>query len=157
MLYTKIKNTSFVASNHYNKQVKLDYQPTFLFPKRIPKPKTQQTKIWKTNKYNVNYEDYKIINELSINYLRSLKGSLSPDIFLAHLYKAELTGIHIRIVGRAGYGYVVEERVNSLYVVFADNVVRLFIKKLVDFVIELDGVEYFFFGKNLKKNRFVKK
>lgn len=157
MLYTKIKNTSFVASNHYNKYLKLDYQPTFLFPKRIPTPKLTSNKIHSVNKYDLDYNEYKFINELSKNYMRSLKGNLSPDNFLPHLLKAELTGASIKTIKSKNYGFIIEERVNSIFVLYENNIVKMFIKKNNNFVVELDGVEYLFFGENLKKNRFFKK
>lgn len=100
------------------------------------------------------YADFAKINTLHTAYLAKLRGRLSPDAFLPILHGAELTGAAIRIRGEDGY--IIEERKNSLVVIFLDDRVRVFPKDVWDFSLIADGVEYYFFARALKKNRFTR-
>lgn len=101
------------------------------------------------------FEDFKEINILHQNYIRKLKGSLYPTMFLDVLYKAELTGALIKIAGKEGI--VVEERKNTLCVIFKDNKVKVFPKTLWNFTFSFEGVDYLFMCKALKKSRIIAK
>lgn len=100
------------------------------------------------------HSEFAKINELHCAYLSRLRGRLSPELFLPVLHTAELTGAAVRIRGQDGY--IIEERKNSLVVIFPDDRVRLFPKDVWDFSVLADGVEYLFFAASLKKNRFMK-
>lgn len=100
------------------------------------------------------YEDFKTVNQMHTEYLRELKGALSPKAFLDILYRAELTGAQIRIAGKVGI--VVEERKNSLSVIFEGNKVKIYPKKVWDFQLIFDGAQYFFFSEALKKGRSLR-
>lgn len=94
------------------------------------------------------------IKKLHIEYLIELKQNASPDFFLPILLKAELTGASIKLNKKEGI--VVEERENTIKL-YIDGKIKMFVKNLINFSIEVDKVEYTFYGKNLKKNRFIKK
>lgn len=100
------------------------------------------------------YEEFKIINELHNDYIRELKGNQHPNAFNDILYKSELTGAKIRINGK--FGFVIEERKNSLTVIFEGDKIKIFPKAVWNFVYSFDGVDYMFFTSNMKKNRFLK-
>lgn len=100
------------------------------------------------------YEDFIEINKIHSAYLKELKGNLSPKGFLDILYKSELTGAMIDIAGKSGF--VIEERKNSISVIFPENIVKLYIKSCWNFKINFEGVDYLFFCNNLKNNRFLK-
>lgn len=101
------------------------------------------------------YEDFKTINQMHTGYLRELQGNLPPKAFLDTLYRAELTGALIQIAGKEGI--VVEERRNSLSVIFEGNVIKIYPKKVWDFRLIFDGVQYLFFSEALKKGRSLKR
>lgn len=153
MLYTRIKNTRFIASNRYDSILNISYQPTFIFTK-IPKQKSfAKKKVPKTN--FMDFSQIHKIAELHTEYLKSLKSNATPDNFLPILYKAELTGATIEIENY-GAGVVLEERENVLRV-YTKGKIKTFVKNNINFPISLDNVKYIFCGKNLKKNRFIKK
>lgn len=97
------------------------------------------------------YDDAVRLNAMHSEYIRRIKGPLRPDDFNAVLLRAELTGARVRVAGRAGY--VVEERRNSLVVVYPGDRVRIHPKATTDFVVAVDGVDYRFIGRALKKSR----
>lgn len=105
---------------------------------------------------NVRYRDFVEINRMFVEYLDRLKGAMDPSSFLHKMYSAELTGASVRIC-RGGSGIVVEERANSIIVVLEDDTVKTYIKRVNDFIIEHDGIEYIFVGAMMKTNRFTKK
>lgn len=100
------------------------------------------------------YESFIEINALHRAYISELKGQLGPDAFLSILWQAELTGAMITIAGKEGI--VVEERKNSLVVIFSNDKVKIFPKAVWDFCFQFDGVTYFFYAKNLRHNRLMK-
>ncbi|KAI5168391.1 hypothetical protein PAEPH01_0088 [Pancytospora epiphaga] len=100
------------------------------------------------------YEDFHEINRFHSAYIEELKGHLGPDAFLPILWQAEMTGAIITIGGREGV--VVEERKNSLLVIFKNNKVKLFPKEVWDFSFQFQDKTYFFYSKNLKHNRTTK-
>lgn len=97
------------------------------------------------------FTDFEKINEMHTEYLRRLKGSCTPQAFLDVLYKAELTGTRIKIDKKEGF--IVEERRNSIFVIFESNKIKIYPKKVWDFILMFDGVEYMFICESLKKNR----
>lgn len=99
------------------------------------------------------FRDFVGVSEMHNSYIRELKGNLSPKAFLDVLYKAELTGAKIKIAGKEGI--VVEERKNSLFVIFSSNQTKLYPKRSWDFSLVIDGVEYRFLPENLKINRKI--
>lgn len=100
------------------------------------------------------YDDFKIINQLHQEYLKEIKGVLSHTAFLDIIYKAELTGAKIEIAGKEGF--VIQERKNTIFVIFPGNITKIFPKKIWDFKLKFEDVEYLFFAKALKNGRFFK-
>lgn len=156
MVYKKIKESSFIPSSHFKSILNIDYQPTFSFntyqrkeKKIIPK------KIQKADFNKMKYSDFLPINQLHTEYIQELKGNLSPDNFLPILYRAELTGAKIIINNKSGF--IVEERVNTLFIIFEDDKIKIFPKNQNNFIFEHENIQYIFYGKNLKKNRFLRK
>lgn len=99
------------------------------------------------------FESFLKINELHNDYIKELKGNLSPKAFLDVLYKAELTGAKIKIAGREGI--IVEERKNSICVIFSTNETKIYPKRNWDFSLIFENVEYTFLCENLKANRKI--
>ncbi|ELA41595.1 uncharacterized protein VICG_01343 [Vittaforma corneae ATCC 50505] len=100
-----------------------------------------------------NFEDFVKINKMHSSYVQELKGNLSPKAFLDVLYRAELTGAKVKIAGKEGI--IVEERKNSLCVIFSSNQMKLYPKRSWDFSLVFDGIEYQFLSENLKTNRKI--
>jgi len=119
-----------------------------------PKKKEIQKGLRKIATERFKYSDFEDINKLHLEYLQELRGGLSSSAFMDILYKAELTGAKIEIAGRTGF--VLEERKNSLFVIFPGNLVKIYPKKLWDFSLEFEGIKYLFFSEALKKGRFLK-
>lgn len=87
-------------------------------------------------------------------YIAKLLGNVHPEAAMALLYQAELTGAEIKI--NNSVGIIIEERKNSLIVIFKDNKVRCFPKSTNSFIFSFNGTDYLFIAKNLKKNRIFK-
>lgn len=123
-------------------------------PMTRPRKKNLQA-VRRVERERVRYEDFLEINKLFREYLTRLKGTMGISNFVNKLYMAELTGAVVRIGSRSGI--VVEERANSIVVVFEDDSVKTFLKRIHDFVVAHDGIDYIFVGLRMKSNRFVKK
>lgn len=148
---------SFSAEAHYESKIKqgsIKNQSAVLrFNNSVFEPK--QSKIEKgfrrICKDQFNYSCFSEINTLHCEYLRKIKETAGPKGFLENLFKAELTGAKIKIANRIGF--VVEERKNTLVVIFEGNDLKIFAKKVFNFSVLFEGVEYFFYSENLKKGR----
>ncbi|KAM0675485.1 hypothetical protein GVAV_000850 [Gurleya vavrai] len=154
MPYTKILKSSFIASNHYSQISKNTFQHSFSFYSETIQRKQKIKKIHPVNQF-LKYKDYLQINKMHVEYFKELKKGMSNDAFLGVLYKAELTGAIVEICGKKGI--IVEERANSIRIIFENDSVKMYFKNVNNFIIEFDGVKYLFFGQNLAKNRFLKK
>lgn len=108
------------------------------------------------DRQRIKYKDFVEINKMFVEYLNSLKGSMNPSAFVSKLYMCELTGAGITVLG-GKRGIVVEERVNSIVAVLEDDSVKTYLKRITDFAITHDGVEYVFVGSKMKANRFIRK
>ena len=114
--------------------------------------KTEQEKgLRRVCKDRFNFENFQAVNALYNDYLRELKGNLTPKAFLDILYKAELTGAKIKIDNKEGL--IVEERKNSICVIFSSNQMKIYPKRTWDFSLIFDCVEYKFLCEKLKINR----
>lgn len=149
----------FSAEAHFESKIKqgsikdqsvLRFGATPLEPKKFHSEKGLR----RIAKDRFSYESFQAINQMHTEYLRELKGHLPPKAFLDVIYKAELTGALIQIAGKEGI--VVEERRNSLCVIFVGNVIKIYPKKIWDFKLIFDGVRYLFFSEGLKKGRLLK-
>lgn len=102
----------------------------------------------------IEYDRFKILNKLHTEYMTELKNKNKGNAFNNILYGAELSGAEIEIDNKKGF--VVEERKNSISVVFPDNKVKLYPKDVWNFLYLFDNCKYYFVAKKLKKNRFFK-
>ncbi|WUR03187.1 ribonuclease P protein component [Vairimorpha necatrix] len=95
---------------------------------------------------------YKILEKANILFNEYIK---TQKIDTSFIYKMELTGSQIYIKNVPCF--VVEERKNSLVVIYKDEKIKTFIKNGLVFCIELNNIKYTIIGKNLKINRFIKR
>lgn len=105
-------------------------------------------------KDNFKFEEFKEINKLHNDYLDKLKGQLHPNIFQEILYKAELTGAKIEIANKEGY--VIEDRKNTLTVIFENDIIKVYSKQIYDFSLVHQNVKYMFYSGALKAGRLFK-
>ncbi|KAM0680251.1 hypothetical protein GINT2_001636 [Glugoides intestinalis] len=154
-------NPSFSPAAHFESKIKQEAKKDasailhFAPPPFIPKTVVPEKGLRKILKDRFSFEDFTEINSMHQHYIRKLKGTLLPSVFLDILYKAELTGAKINIAGKEGI--VVEERKSTLCVIFKDNKVKLFPKNVWNFTFPFEGVNYLFICKSLKKNRSITK
>lgn len=152
---------AFIPEDHFESKVKnkllwsqgtvLSFTPQPFTPKTRPVEKGRKRIL----RDNMKYEEFQEINQMHREYMKKIIGNLHPDAALEIIYKADLTGAQIEINNHKGY--VVHERKNSLAVIFPTDEVKIFPKSIWDFKISFEGIDYIFFGKNLKKNRFMRK
>lgn len=153
-------NKALDPEGHFNSKIKsctVRDQGTvisFVSQPFIPKKFTTEKGIKRIVKEDYKYSDFIEINKMHREYLRELRGTLHPYASLNLIYKAELTGAEIEIAGRTGF--VIQERKNSLTVIFPGDLIKVYPKSLWNFRMKADGIDYLFFGKDLKKNRFLK-
>ncbi len=119
------------------------------FTKKIP-PKG----IKRINRDVINFKDFEIINKLHKEYLQELRANHKGNSFENILFNSELTGAEIEIDNKKGI--VVEERKNSILVIFKDNKIKLYPKNVWNFTLDFENIKYLFFPQKLKKNRFLK-
>jgi len=149
----------FSAEQHYESKIRqgsIRGQSTILHFDRKPlecRKREQEKGIRRVCRDRFRFEDFVSLNSLHTDYLKELKGDLGSKAFLDVIYKAELTGARVRIAGREGI--VVEERKNSLCVIFESNEVKIYPKRNWDFTVLFDGVEYIFISRNLRANRLT--
>ena len=155
-----VSHSNFDAESHFNSKLRrgtIRDQGTIISFASKPfnsKIKTQEKGLKKIKKEKFRYNEFMPINIIHTEYIKELKGNLHPDAFMDVLYKAELTGAKVRINGKEGF--VIEERKNSMCVIFEDDKVNIFPKNVWDFVYTFENIDYFFYSENLKKNRFLK-
>lgn len=164
-MYRKLSNTDFDVVEHLNANITGETLNTSFrvvhmsnsIEKRETKGKV--VSIRATHFDNIQFQDFVQASALHERYLSEIKASMSPSAFLAHLYKAELTGAKVSVIKdkRAVEGIVVEERRNVLVIVHADNSIKMYPKASNRFVLRHDGIRYFFFGDGMKKSRFFKR
>ena len=129
------------------------------------------------------YSDFVEINKLHCEYLNKIKENSNgtnskgnTSGFLENIYKAELTGASVKLINledkgklenkinledkdklQDKIGFIVEERKNSLVVIFKENEIKIFPKKSWNFSILFEGIEYLFISELLKKGRLFNK
>eukprot|EP00866_Antonospora_locustae_P001771 jgi/Antlo1/1771/2351 len=164
-MYRKLANTDFDVVEHLDTNISgetLDSSFRIVHTSNSIEKKETITKaisIRATHFTNIQFQDFVPASVLHEKYLAEIKASMSPSAFLAHLYKAELTGAKVCVIKdkRAVEGIVVEERKNVLIIVHADNNIKMYPKISSRFVLRHDGIRYFFFGAGMKKTRFFKR
>lgn len=152
--------SNFSPENHYDLKIKngsiRDQNATLKFDD--PPFKSKDFKIEKgfkrIKKDNFKYAEFVDIHQMHTEYLTKLKGHHNPDTFLELIYKAELTGASIEINNKIGF--VIEERKNSLTVIFPDDSIKIFPKAVFNFNIIFEGIKYIFFANSLKHSRLIK-
>lgn len=149
----------FSAEQHYESKIKqgsIRNQSVILHFDRKPleyKTKQREKGIRRISKDRFNFKDFLEITQLHSEYLKELKGGLSPKAFLDVIYKAEMTGARVRIAGKDGI--IVEERKNSIAVIFESNDVKIYPKRNWDYSVLFEGVEYIFMSRRLRPNRML--
>jgi hypothetical protein len=152
----------FNIENHYGAHLKKETIRSESFPfilanrefSKEQKPSFPAIKI--TERSKIKYTDFLKMNKMFTEYLTRLKGTINSAMFANKIYTAELTGAKVKISdGRSGI--VVEERANSLVIVFENDLIKTFIKRTNSFSVEHDGIYYIFVGSGMKPNRFTKK
>lgn len=164
-MYEKIGNSDFNVIDHYNSKIKetnIEDEFKTVYMGNTPKSKEvkqKERKIERTNYKHFKYDEFLKINNMHKEYLDKLKGSMNCSAFLAHLYKAELTGamLSFKTNGKTKSGIVVEERENVLIIIHENDVIRMYPKINHCFILEHQEVKYFLIGKGMHKNRFLKK
>ena len=152
-------SANFSAEAHYESKIKqgsIKNQSSLLrFDSFVfePKKTTIEKGLRRICKDEFKFSDFQEINKLHTDYLRKIKEISGCKGFLEGLTKAELTGAKIKISDKIGF--IVEERKNSLIVIFEKNIIKIFPKKVWDFWILFDGEEYKFYSEQLKKSRIV--
>ncbi|KAI5149672.1 hypothetical protein ENBRE01_1054 [Enteropsectra breve] len=126
----------------------------FSSKRRELKASKQEKGIPRIVKENFTYGEMQKINKIHKEYLSELKGKHVPSTFMDVLYRAELTGAEISIAGKTGI--VIEERKNVMVVIFPCDIIKIYPKNKYDFSINIDEVDYIFYGSNLKINRMLK-
>lgn len=155
-----MRDKNFDAEAHFESKLKgssiRDHGTVISFAARpfSPARRPAEKGIKRVVREKFKYEEFKKINGMHTAYMRQLVGRLSPDAAMDAIYRAELTGAEIVVNGTAGF--VIEERKNSLTVIFRGDRVKVFPKAVWDFTYVLDGVEYIFYAAALKKGRFLK-
>lgn len=150
----------FSAEEHYELKIKqgsIRSQSVYLrFGKNEPKKKiiNKEKGFKRIIKDNFKFEDFVEINDLHTKYLDNLKGQFHPTAFQEILYKAELTGAKIEIAQKEGY--IIEERKNTLTVIFMNDIIKVYPKKVFDFSLKHQGVKYMFYSNALKGGRLYK-
>lgn len=148
---------NFSAEAHYESKIRQgsikNQSAVIRFDSQVfePKKSTVEKGLRRICKDQFKFEDFFEINQLHNNYLHQIKELSGAKKFLENILKAELTGAKIKIANKTGF--VVEERKNSLIVIFEDNRTRIFPKKSWDFILFFDGIQYKFYSSRLKKNR----
>lgn len=151
----------FDVEDHYGAHLKKETLRTlsqlFVLTNKAVDTKRKEASraIRRVERDRIRYRDFVEINELFVDYLTKLKGTASASNFMNKMHTAELTGAIVGVRGKCGI--IVEERMNSIIVVFEDDTVKTYLKKTNDFVIEYEGAKYIFIGSKMKINRFVKK
>lgn len=164
-MYRKLANTDFDVVEHLNTNITNETLDSSFrvvhMSSSIEKRETkrQAVLIRATHFTNIRFQDFVEASVLHEKYLAEIKASMPPNAFLAHLYKAELTGAKVCVMKdkRAVEGIVVEERKNVLIIVHADNSIKMYPKTSNNFMLRYDGIRYFFFGSGMKKTRFFKR
>lgn len=164
-MYQKLCNSDFDVVGHLNANIEGEtlessFKVVHTTESIREKPsKKMKRKIESTHFRGVHFEDFVAISRLHEKYIAELKAEMSPDLFLSHLYKAELTGaqVEIRSKGIRRKGIVVEERANVLLVIHESGAIKMYPKAANNFLIDHDGVKYLFFGKRMRSGRFYKK
>ena len=152
----------FNIERHYGAHLKKETIRSESFPFVLADREFSKTRkqsfpaIKRIEKSKIKYTDFLRINKMFTEYLSRLKGTINPAMFANKIYTSELTGAKVKISdGRAGI--VIEERVNSLVIVFKNDQVKTLIKRTNNFSVEHDGTYYIFVGSGMKSNRFTKK
>lgn len=164
-MYRKLSNTDFDVVEHLNTNITGETLNSSFrvvhMSNSIEKRETKRkaVSIRATHFDNVQFQDFVPASILHERYLAEIKASMPPNAFLAHLYKAELTGAKVCVIKdkRAVEGIVIEERKNVLVIVHADNSTKVYPKATNRFVLRHDGIRYFFFGDGMRKTRFFKR
>lgn len=150
---------NFSAEAHFESKIKQgsikNQSSVIRFENQLfePKKTTVEKGLKRICKDQFKYSDFLEINQLHSEYLHKIKEISGNKGFLDNVLKAELTGAKIKISNKIGF--VVEERKNSLVVIFEDDRTKIFPKKVWDFILMFDKSEYKFFSKKLKKSRII--
>ncbi|KAL0265852.1 UNVERIFIED_CONTAM: hypothetical protein PYX00_011569 [Menopon gallinae] len=147
-MYKKLVNTDFDVVEHLNTNIgsgTLDsnFKVVHMCSATEKKESRKQAVSIRATRFgSVLFEDFVPASVLHEKYLAEIKASMSPTAFLAHLYKAELTGAKVGVIkdGREEEGIVIEERKNVLIVVHANNRVRMYPKASNSFVLRHCGI-----------------